>query len=93
MSGFSKYSSKTTKKDEINYEIVQHFGKLTDEPDSFNKELNLVSWNGGEPKFDIRPWKNSPEKGLQMGKGITLTAEEIETLYEILTKIKNEGEE
>ena len=43
----------------------------------WQKELNLVSWNGNQPKFDIRDWAPNHEK---MGKGLTLTNEEMETL-------------
>lgn len=43
----------------------------------WNKELNLISWNGREPKYDIREW--SPEHD-KMGKGITLS-EEAKSLF------------
>lgn len=89
--GFGKYSTQKAKTaDEPKYELIEHFGKLTDEEGKYNKELNLIAWNGGEPKFDLRPWKETAENGRQMLKGITLTAEEVETLYEILQKIKEE---
>jgi len=39
-----------------------------------DKELNLISWNEREPKYDIREWSPDHEK---MGKGVTLSEEEI----------------
>ena len=51
----------------------------------WNKELNLISWNGRDPKYDIRDWAPDHEK---MGKGVTLSAEEFEALKALLAKSK-----
>ena len=45
--------------------------------------MNLVSWNGAEPKYDLRDWAPEHEK---MGKGITLTEEEAEKLKQLLDR-------
>jgi hypothetical protein len=45
------------------------------------KEFNRVSWNGGEPKYDIRDWSEDHDK---MGKGITLTETELRRLKELI---------
>jgi hypothetical protein len=45
------------------------------------QELNRVSWNGGEPKYDIRDWN---ETHVTMGKGITLTESELRKLKELI---------
>ena len=66
---------------ELKYEIVKEFGVLSQSPSGWTKELNLVSWNGAAPKFDLRDWAPGHEK---MGKGITLTSQEAEKLYELL---------
>ena len=66
---------------EINYEITKHIGILSESPKGWTKELNLVSWNDREPKYDIREW--SPEHD-KMGKGITLTEDEINALKSLL---------
>ena len=68
---------------DIKYEITQSIACLSEEKSGWTKELNLVSWNGNEPKYDIRTW--GPEHK-NMGKGITLTNQEIISLYEILSK-------
>lgn len=68
---------------EIQFEIVTHFGCLSEEKSGWKKELNLVAWNGRAPKFDIRDWSPDHQK---MGKGVTLTKEETETLSALLAK-------
>ena len=69
---------------EIKFEIVEKLGILAHGAKGWNKELNLISWNGSEPKYDIRDWHESHER---MGKGTTLTKEELEGLKELLAKI------
>ena len=66
---------------DIKFEIKQQIGTISKSGKGWTKELNLISWNGGSPKYDIRDWAPDHEK---MGKGITLTEEEVRTLYKIL---------
>jgi len=66
---------------EIKYEIVKKMGTLSTNSRGWAKELNLVSWNDRDPKYDIREW--SPD-GQTMGKGVTLTAEELKALRDLL---------
>lgn len=66
---------------EIKFEIKETVGKLSTSPKGWNKELNLISWNEKTPKYDLRDWAPEHEK---MGKGVTLTAEELKALREIL---------
>lgn len=60
---------------ELKYEIVEQMAVLSDTPRGWTKELNLVSWNDRPPKYDIREWSPDHQK---MGKGITLTDEEMQ---------------
>ena len=53
---------------EIKYEITQSIACLSEDKNGWTKELNLVSWNGNTPKYDIRSWSADHSK---MGKGIT----------------------
>ncbi len=69
---------------EVKFEIKEELGTLSESAKGWTKEVNLISWNSAEPKYDIRDWAPNHEK---MGKGITLTAEEAEALYKILAKI------
>ena len=66
---------------EIKYEIIEKLGILSESTKGCTKELNLISWNGSTPKYDIRDWSPDHEK---MGKGITLTDEEAKKLKELL---------
>lgn len=66
---------------ELKYEIVEEIGVLSENEKGWRKELNLVSWNEREAKYDIRDWNPTHER---MSKGITLTEEEAKMLYEIL---------
>lgn len=69
--------------EEVKYEIIELLGELSHTPSGWAKELNLVSWNGGEPKYDLRQW--SPDH-TKMGKGISLSREEAQALMELLGK-------
>jgi len=66
---------------ELKFEITQHIGILSTSTKGWTKELNLISWNDREPKYDIREWDEAHEK---MGKGVTLSNEEMFRLKEIL---------
>jgi len=62
----------------VKCDIVKHIVKLSDADDrGYTKELNLVSWNGREPKYDIRCWTSDHER---MSKGVTLSEEEFELM-------------
>lgn len=69
---------------DLKYEIKEELGVLSESAKGWTKELNLVSWNDGAPKYDLRDWSPNHEK---MGKGITLSADEVQELYKILGKI------
>ena len=65
---------------ELKFEITERIGVLSENAKGWTKELNLVSWNDKEPKFDIRDWAPDHEK---MGKGVSLTEEEMQTLVKL----------
>lgn len=66
---------------ELKFEITERIGVLSENAKGWTKELNKVSCNEREPKYDLREW--NPDHS-RMGKGITLTDEEVETLKAIL---------
>ncbi|SCY88938.1 YdbC family protein [Alkaliphilus peptidifermentans] len=70
---------------EIKFEIRESLGTLSESAKGWNKELNLVSWNNRDPKYDIREWDPQHEK---MGKGITLSKEELKALKDILNSVE-----
>ncbi|MEG2053497.1 MAG: PC4/YdbC family ssDNA-binding protein, partial [Oscillospiraceae bacterium] len=51
---------------------------------NWERQVNMVSWAGHDPKYDIRDW--SPDN-TRMGKGISLTAEEVVALKDLLNGI------
>lgn len=69
---------------EIKYEITKNYGILSESGKGWFKELNLVSWNDRDPKYDIRDW--SPEHD-KMGKGVTLSKEELVNLKKLLNEM------
>ena len=69
---------------DIKYEITKHIGVLSESSKGWKKELNLVSWNDREAKYDIREWAPEREK---MGKGVTLSAEEMKKLKSLLDEL------
>lgn len=71
-------------KKEISFKIVENLGTISEGDSGWKKELNLVSWNDGEPKYDIRDWNETHER---MGKGTTFTKENLVNLKALLNKI------
>lgn len=69
---------------DIKYDIIEELGVVSENAKGWRKELNKISWNGAEPKYDLRDWAPDYEK---MGKGITLSADEAQELYMILGEI------
>ena len=66
---------------ETTFEIIEHIGVIVQRNDGWTKEVNIVSWNGGPGKIDIRDWDPEHER---MGRGITLYLDEGERLGFIL---------
>lgn len=71
---------------EIQYEIVKEIAVLSTGDSGYTQEINLISWNGKEPKYDIRSFSPNREK---CGKGITLNADEAAALLKALQKELN----
>lgn len=68
---------------EVKCDILESIGILSTAKGGWTKELNLISWNDGEPKYDIRQWAPDHAK---MGKGISLSDEEARELLALLKK-------
>lgn len=69
---------------EITFEIKKHLGTLGEDYRGWTKEVNLVSWNNRKPKVDIRDWDPDHAK---MGKGVTLSPDEVVKLQELLEQL------
>ncbi|EEA85986.1 YdbC family protein [Peptacetobacter hiranonis] len=68
----------------IKYNIVKEVGVVSENSSGWTKEINLISWNDRAPKYDIRDWAPGHEK---MGKGVTLSADELRELKRILNEM------
>ena len=79
---------------DITYEIREHIATLNTSKEGWTREVNVVAWNGGQPKIDIRDW--SPDH-TRMTRGITMTENEGEALAraiaERLVSKQREGSE
>ena len=73
---------------EIKFEIIKKIGVLSKSASGWAKELNLISWNERDAKYDIREWSAD---GGKMGKGVTLSKEELLALKELLNNITAQG--
>lgn len=70
---------------DIKFKIKESIGVLSESSKGWKKELNLVSWNEKEAKYDLRDWDSERKK---MGKGVTLSVEELKELKNILNNIE-----
>lgn len=68
---------------EVRFEILEHIGILSTHSTGWNKELNIVSWNGGQPKYDIRDWDLDHE---HMSRGVTLHEKEMRQIFDLMKK-------
>lgn len=69
---------------DLKFEITEKIGVLSTSSKGWSKELNLVSWNDRPARYDIREW--APD-GQSMGKGVTLSKEEVIALRELLNQL------
>ena len=73
---------------EISYDVIQNIG-IVSKTKTYEKRLQILSWNGREPAFDLRTWKIGADKTKKDTalKGITLTKEELLELRKLLSHI------
>ena len=69
--------------DSVRYDLKEHIGVLSIKDTGWAREVNIISWNGGTPKVDIREWNPKHER---MSKGVTLFEEEAEMLTKLLAR-------
>lgn len=77
------YMAENRNNGEVTFEIMEHVGVIEARKDGWTKEVNIVAWNGGQPKIDIRDWSPDHER---MTRGITLTEEQAEKLTHALVE-------
>ena len=72
------------RKNDITFEIMEHIGVIDvvdGREEKWTKEVNVVAWNGGKPKIDVRDWN---ERHDRMSRGITLTEDQAMKLTKAL---------
>lgn len=67
--------------DNCTFEILEHIGVIAEKDNGWKREINIVSWNGGQPKYDIREWDVDHSR---MSRGITMVEEQAKALYSLL---------
>ena len=75
---------------EFKYEVVKELGVVSEGRGGWRKELNKISWSDKPAKYDLRDW--APERA-KMGKGVTLSLEELKALYELIGEELQNAEE
>ena len=69
--------------EKVEVNVVEHIATIAEYRSGYDLELNLISYNGYAPRYDLRRWD---KMGNRMGKGITFTADEAD---EIVRALKN----
>jgi hypothetical protein len=82
---FLEFTFRRLSMPEFKFEIIKKIGVLSKSGSGWAKQLNLISWNERDPKYDLRDWSPDGEK---MGKGVTLSMEELLALKELLNNIE-----
>ncbi|SCW30251.1 hypothetical protein SAMN02910456_00402 [Ruminococcaceae bacterium YRB3002] len=69
---------------QITNEVVKSIGVIAQNKSGWQREVNIIKWNEGKAKLDIRDWGPDHTK---VGKGISLTKEEVAILKSLLEDI------
>ncbi|MCK1219329.1 MULTISPECIES: YdbC family protein [Streptococcus] len=83
------YSRRKDNDEPVKFQIVKHIATLSITDTDWRKELNIVSWNDAEPKYDIRSWKEGYNR---VGKGVTLFEDEMMILSNSIKKLNLKGQ-
>lgn len=68
---------------DVTFDILEEIGVISTQETGWTKELNLVRWNGGLAKYDIRDWDPSHER---MSRGITLKEDEMRRILSLMKR-------
>lgn len=80
----------TAKNDTINYAVLEECGTVATRRGGYELKLRYMSWNGRDPVYDLRPWKETDTGEEICGKGITLSGEELEALFSVIKELEEE---
>jgi len=79
----NKKNTNQRRNGEIDFKVIENLGVLETYQTGWTKEVNIIAWNGGPPKIDIRDWDPDHER---MSRGITLHPNEARNLVEALNE-------
>lgn len=79
------YSPKA--KDDFKYEVIEECGSLGVRKNGDEVKLRYISWNDRDPRYDIRVWSKDDDGNERCGKGVGLSGEELEELYNLIGKL------
>lgn len=85
----SGYKAKT-KTDDFKYEVIEECGSLPARSNGDVVKIRYISWNGRDPKYDIRVWSTDDDGNERCGKGIGISGEELEGIYNLIGKLMEE---
>ena len=68
---------------DVTFEIIEEIGIISTQDTGWTKEINLVRWNGGMAKYDIRDWDPYHQK---MSRGITLKEDEMRRILDLMRR-------
>lgn len=69
----------------IDYEIIENLGVISTSKNGWTREVNIISWQGGAPKIDIRSWDPDHER-MDRGKATYTKTEAIELMKILETR-------
>lgn len=85
----SNYKAKA-KTDDFKYEVIEECGSLPARSNGDVVKIRYISWNGRDPKYDIRVWSTDDDGNERCGKGVGISGEELEGIYNIIGKLMEE---
>lgn len=74
---------------EITYKVIENCGVVAERNNGYKLELRYMSWDGGEERYDLRPWKKNDDGTEKCGKGITLSGDELEALGKLIKEMED----
>ena len=83
----NKNYNNNKKADDFKYEVLEECGACTARANGDVVKLRYISWNGRDPKYDLRVWSTDDDGNERCGKGIGLAGEELEEIYDIIGKL------
>ena len=72
---------------EFSWNVVTALGNFSETRNNYTKEVNLISWNGRQPVYDIRGFRIDNDGIKHPLKGISMSKEDLIALRDLLNKV------